>query len=179
MRDDTNPFMEKMQVKLKQDINWPNLAGQKKHMNEFWAVLYKDLTEPYMSKYQREEVFNRIKRKVFEERSEQIKKAKEDGKSFVRDTQNPLLLTGVYHNLNAYNLDNNDLDYIVYKKYLLKLYGLEKPVKKPPKRESKIKRPSTARRSSIAISDNFYKRLSQAGSQKNQKGKGMAFGVCV
>jgi len=43
-----------------------------------------------------------------------------------KDTQNPFLISGPYHNINAYNLDSNDLDYIVYKKYLLKLSGLEK-----------------------------------------------------
>lgn len=68
-----------------------------------------------MSKYQKEEVFNKIKRKVFEERSEQIKKAKLEGKNLANGVQNPLLITGPYHNLNAYNLDNNDLDYIVFK----------------------------------------------------------------
>ena len=63
-------------------MDWPNLAEMKNNINKFWEVLYKDLTEPYMSKYHKEKIFNKIKRKVFEERSEQIKKAKFNGNNF-------------------------------------------------------------------------------------------------
>lgn len=45
-------------------IEWPKLGQLKEDINQFWKVLYKDMTEKYMSKYQREEVFNKIKRKV-------------------------------------------------------------------------------------------------------------------
>lgn len=107
-------------------------------MNEFWAVLYKRLTEPYMSKYQKEEVFNKIKRQVFEDRSYQIKKAKfasfqaernakpksspgttstkhsSTDKTTEAQKQN-VSVVPTLGKMNAYNLDNNDLDYIVFK----------------------------------------------------------------
>lgn len=54
-------------------------------MDNFWAVVFKEMTEPYMSKYQKEKVFNKIKRMVFEERSAQIKKAKNMGSSLTSD----------------------------------------------------------------------------------------------
>ena len=78
------------------------------------------MTEPYMSKYQKEEVYNKIKRKVFEERSNDIKKMKNQGKQSNKEvsTGNNFMFSKINSKdkkLNAYNLDNNDLDYIVYK----------------------------------------------------------------
>lgn len=127
-----------------------------------------------MTKYQKEEVFNKIKRKVFIERSEQIKNAKLEGKNFAKEVQNPMLLSGPYHNLNAYNLDNNDLDYIVFKKYLLKLYGFEKLTKKVVTNDISKKQPKrckTARRQSTLINQDFYDRLSKKGTVRKRNKK--------
>lgn len=78
------------------------------------------MTEPYMSKYQKEEVYNKIKRKVFEERSNDIKKMKHQGKQLNKEpgSNSNFMFSKINikdRKLNAYNLDNNDLDYIVYK----------------------------------------------------------------
>lgn len=86
-------------------------------MDDFWATIFKEMTEPYMSKYQREQVYNKIKRLVFEHRSAQIKRAKHMGKKLNQsELRNPFAMSREnMRTFNAYNLDNNDLDYIVYK----------------------------------------------------------------
>ena len=85
-----------------------------------------------------------------------------------------MALKGEYSNLNAYNLDNNDLDYIVYRKYLLKLAGLEKK-KKVDKNDNKSKRPfkraKTHRRSSMGMTNTVYNRLMKEKSKKKKKKK--------
>jgi hypothetical protein len=57
MLNATNPVLRNL-IKVRKDIEWPDLINQKQKINEFWEVLFKQLTEPYMSKEQKEQVYN-------------------------------------------------------------------------------------------------------------------------
>ncbi|CAI2364369.1 unnamed protein product [Moneuplotes crassus] len=150
-------------------MEWPNLAEMKRNLNHFWEVLYKEYTEPHMSKYHKEQVFGKIKKKVFEGRSRQIKRAKEEGKTFKGGVKDPAVGMGSWTDLNAYNLDNNDLDYVVYKKYLMKLAELEKKilVEVESGKRKEFKRAKSKKRFSVSTAK-VCRRLS--GVKKRKKG---------
>jgi hypothetical protein len=40
-------------------VKWLNVKGQKDKHDDFWNVLFTDLTEPYMSKFQREKGYSK------------------------------------------------------------------------------------------------------------------------
>jgi len=167
MLNATNPLLKNL-VKIHTDIEWPNLSEYKHNINEFWAVLFKQLTEPYMTREQKVKIYDKIKRRVFEEQSNQIKQAKlEDRQKSARNASSTISTDA---HLNAYNLDNEELNYVVFKKYLLKMYKLNDMPLKKPKKSIKIKRSMTQRRrSSVLASAQLFNRLADPKVGKPMK----------
>ncbi|CAI2361801.1 unnamed protein product [Moneuplotes crassus] len=146
-------------------MDWSDFSEMKQKINDFWEVLFKDYTEPYMSKYHKQ-IFKQIMKKVFEERSAQIKKAKLECNNFQHDSDNNNMVSSLYRILDAYNLDNNDLDYVAYKKYLLKLANLEQKVRVEDLQDrKKMKRTHLNKRLSM-VSPKWYQRLASPDKKK-------------
>lgn len=94
-----------------------------------------------------------------------------EGKDFQSDSSSKNMPPSLYRNLDAYNLDNNDLDYVAYKKYLLKLADLEQKIHvEDPQGQTKMKRTHTSKRLSM-ISPKWYQRLASPEKKKSKLSK--------